>query len=109
MQGNDDTPVRLAIIGAGGAVSAIHGPALQQLPGLFTVTAICSRNLDRAQSVAAIAGAPIASTDVDAVLARDDVDAVLIAVPIHLSAQLIRRPSTVLVGSRPTPTAPGAL
>lgn len=89
--GDDSPPVRLAIIGAGGAVRAIHVPTLQRLTGQFTVTAICSRNLDLAQSVAAMVGAPVASTDVDAVLARDDVDAALIAVPIHLSARIIRR------------------
>jgi predicted dehydrogenase len=86
-----DRPVRLAIIGAGRAVCGIHVPTLLQLAEQYTVTAICSRNLERAHSVAAVIGAPIATVDIDSVLSRDHVDAVLVAMPIHLTGHFVRR------------------
>lgn len=71
-----------AIVGAG-VIGTVHAEALD---GLGTLVAVVDTDLTRAQKLADRFGAPVATTDLDAVLARTDVDAVSICTPSGLHA-----------------------
>ena len=87
----DDTrstrPIRLGIIGTGLAVEKLHWPALRRMPDKFRVVAFANRGRANAERFAAYSGTPIAAwtTDYRALLARDDIDAALISLPIPLN------------------------
>lgn len=86
------TPIRLALIGAGIFARDTHLPALAALGDLFRVTAVYSRTLANAEALAAALPTPaVAYDDLDAVLARDDVDAVNIVLPIPQLPDAVRR------------------
>jgi 2-hydroxy-4-carboxymuconate semialdehyde hemiacetal dehydrogenase len=76
--------MRIALAGAG-AFGIRHLDALALIDGV-TVTAIVSRRLEQAEQVAEKYGAALAATDLDEVLARDDVDAVILCTPTGLHA-----------------------
>jgi 2-hydroxy-4-carboxymuconate semialdehyde hemiacetal dehydrogenase len=76
--------MRIALAGAG-AFGIKHLDGLQNVAGV-TVTSIVSRSLAQAQEVADKYGAKHATTDLDEVLARDDVDAVILATPTQMHA-----------------------
>jgi 2-hydroxy-4-carboxymuconate semialdehyde hemiacetal dehydrogenase len=76
--------MRIALAGAG-AFGIKHLDGLQNVPGV-TITSIVSRSLEQAQQVADKYGAVHATTDLDEVLVRDDVDAVILATPTQLHA-----------------------
>lgn len=84
------TPVGLAIVGAGSVVRGSHAPALRQLQDRFRVSVVCSRTIDSARKTALLLRGAAASSDLAEVLARPDVEAVLIAVPIAQSAGVAR-------------------
>ncbi len=90
-----DSPVRLGIIGSGLAVKWLHWPALKKLTSQFRVVATCDIDPTAAQEVARMAGEDLDSpncrwtTDYKELLASEDVEAVLISLPIHLTAQFI--------------------
>ncbi len=69
--------VRVAILGAASFAEVGHIPGLRAHPQAEAV-AIYSRDRARAQSMAERNGVPQASDDLDALLARDDIDAVTI-------------------------------
>jgi predicted dehydrogenase len=77
-------PIRLGLIGTGLAVEKLHWPALRRMPDRFVVTAFVDRSIEQAERFAAYSGVDVArsGTDHRALLAREDVDAVLISVPI---------------------------
>src|SRR3984893_16087582 len=77
--------MRIAVAGAG-AFGIKHLDGLVNIDGV-TVTSIVSRRLEEAEEVARKYGAGHASTDLDEVLARDDVDAVILCTPTQLHAQ----------------------
>ena len=77
--------MRIALAGAG-AFGIKHLDGLQNIDGV-EITAIVSRRLDQARQVAETYGAGFAGTDLDQVLARDDVDAVILCTPTQLHAQ----------------------
>ncbi|MEU0796834.1 Gfo/Idh/MocA family oxidoreductase [Amycolatopsis sp. NPDC005961] len=80
-------PIRLGLIGTGLAVEKLHWPALRTLADRFTVTAFTDSADEQSTRFAAYSGTDpaLAVADRTALLARDDVDAVLISVPIpHL-------------------------
>jgi len=77
--------MRIAVAGAG-AFGIRHLDGLANIDGV-TVTAIVSRRLEQAEEVARKYGAGHASTDLDEVLARDDVDAVILCTPTQLHAR----------------------
>ncbi len=81
--------LNLGIIGAGLAVQKLHWPALVQLPDLFHVAAVADIHLDRAQQIAALTGAPLATADYHELLANPAIDAILISLPIHLQARVL--------------------
>ena len=77
--------MRIALAGAG-AFGAKHLDGLAVIDGV-TVTSVVSRRLEQAKEVARKYGVGHASTDLDEVLARDDVDAVILATPTQLHAR----------------------
>lgn len=71
-------PIRLAIVGSG-VIARTHAEAIRLLPGA-RLTAICSRNLEKARELAAGDGIRICGS-LPEMLEGDNVDAVLIATP----------------------------
>ncbi len=84
------TPIRLAILGSGIFARDGHLPALMALPDHFEVAALYSRTLEKATALAATLPRPADTyTDIAAVLARDDIDAVDIILPILTEPEVI--------------------
>ncbi|HEX3827767.1 MAG TPA: Gfo/Idh/MocA family oxidoreductase [Sporichthyaceae bacterium] len=77
--------MRIALAGAG-AFGIKHLDGLALIDGV-TVTSVVSRRQEQAEEVARKYGAAHASTDLDEVLARDDVDAVILCTPTQLHAR----------------------
>jgi len=77
--------MRIALAGAG-AFGTKHLDGLAVVDGV-TVTSVVSRRLEQAEEVARKYGVGHASTDLDEVLARGDVDAVILATPTQLHAR----------------------
>jgi len=76
--------MRIALAGTG-AFGIKHLDGLANIDGV-TVTAVVSRRIEQAEEVARKYGVPVATTDLDQVLARDDVDAVILCTPTQLHA-----------------------
>ena len=72
-------PIGVALVGAG-FIADYHLAALRPLPGVV-LRAVVSRDAARAAAAAARHGVAQASTDLAEVLARDDVQAVVVATP----------------------------
>lgn len=87
-----DTTIRLGIIGTGLAVEKLHWPALRRQTDAFRVTAFSNRSRAKAEHFAAYSGTPMSAfvPDWEDLLARDDVDAVLISLPIPLNLPVTR-------------------
>jgi 2-hydroxy-4-carboxymuconate semialdehyde hemiacetal dehydrogenase len=77
--------MRIALAGTG-AFGTKHLDGLQNIDGA-TVTAVVSRRQEQADEVARKYGIPFATTSLDEVLARDDVDAVILCTPTQLHAR----------------------
>jgi predicted dehydrogenase len=80
-------PIRLGLIGTGLAVEKLHWPALRTLTDRYVVTAFTDPSAEQRKRFTGYSGTDptLATADRTALLARDDVDAVLISVPIpHL-------------------------
>ena len=76
--------IRIGLIGAG-MISEKHLAAYRDIPEA-RVTAVCSRTRESAARCAAAWDIPDIYTDFRALLARDDIDAVVIATPDHQHA-----------------------
>ncbi len=76
--------MRIAVAGAG-AFGIKHLDGLQNIDGV-EITSIVSRRIEQAREVAEKYGAGHATTDLDEMLARDDVDAVILCTPTQLHA-----------------------
>jgi 2-hydroxy-4-carboxymuconate semialdehyde hemiacetal dehydrogenase len=76
--------MRIALAGTG-AFGIKHLDGLANIDGV-TVTAVVSRRNEQAEEVARKYGVGHATTDLDEVLARDDVDAVILCTPTQLHA-----------------------
>jgi UDP-N-acetyl-2-amino-2-deoxyglucuronate dehydrogenase len=76
--------IRFAILGAG-VIGKVHAKALAELADVATLAVVVDTDLAKAQELAAEHGA-LASDDLDAVLADDQVDAVTICTPSGLHA-----------------------
>jgi predicted dehydrogenase len=76
--------VRLGIIGTGLAVKKLHWPALVRMGDRFVVVGFANRTRATAEEFAALARLPMDryTPDYHTLLRRDDVDAVLVCVPI---------------------------
>lgn len=81
-------PLRLGIIGAGLAVKHLHWPALQRLRDQYRCVAVADVDGARAADVAQLVGAAHTFTDYRELLALDAVEAVLLSLPIHLTAPI---------------------
>src|ERR1700729_2143792 len=77
--------MRIALAGAG-AFGIRHLDGLRNIDGVEIIS-VMSRRLDQAQEVADKYGAPHATTELDEILARDDVDAVIFCTPTQLHAE----------------------
>jgi UDP-N-acetyl-2-amino-2-deoxyglucuronate dehydrogenase len=77
--------LRFALLGAG-VIGKTHAHALAGLPDVAELVAVVDRDPAKAQELATRYGAE-ATTDLDAVLRRDDVDAVTICTPSGVHAE----------------------
>ncbi len=82
-------PVRLGIIGAGGAVRRLHLPVLRQTTEEFRIVGVAGRSRGNAEEVAREAGGAAIYPNHDALLADSRIEAVLVAVPIIENARII--------------------
>ena len=78
-------PTRIAVVGAAGAFGMKHLDGLQHIEDA-EVTVVSATSQEKADAVAAQYGVPNAVVGLDAVLERDDVDAVILATPTGLHA-----------------------
>lgn len=77
--------IRLALIGAGIFARDVHLPALQSLGDTFEIVAVYSRSQANAAALASqLPGQVEATNDLPALLARDDIEAVNIVLPIDV-------------------------
>jgi UDP-N-acetyl-2-amino-2-deoxyglucuronate dehydrogenase len=76
--------VRFALVGAG-VIGAVHGKALADLADVAELVAVVDPDPRKARALASRHGAA-ATTDLDSVLGRDDIDAVTICTPSGLHA-----------------------
>lgn len=84
--------VRIALLGAGVFAHEAHVPALNALGDAVRIAAVYSRTLESAQQLASTIAYPVdVSDDIDAVLSRDDIDAVDLVLPIHIMPDVIRK------------------
>ncbi len=85
-------PIRLGLIGTGLAVEKLHWPALRTLADRFAVTAFTDISAEQCRRFAGYSGTDPARAAADrgALLARDDVDAVLVSVPIPYLYEVAR-------------------
>jgi 1,5-anhydro-D-fructose reductase (1,5-anhydro-D-mannitol-forming) len=90
MSMSDGPVVRWGIIGAGNVAEFKSGPALMQAPG-STVTAVMRRDAEKARDFALRYDVPRWYSDVDALLADPEVDAVYVASPHHLHLAHVTR------------------
>jgi predicted dehydrogenase len=82
--------IRLGVVGAGIASRELHLPALMELKDLFTITAVNSRTRKKAEEFADLVGGKIKVFDsYEEILYSDDVDAIVLAVPIALNPEMI--------------------
>ena len=82
-------PVRLGIIGAGGAVRRFHLPVLREATDKFRIAGVAGRSRGNAEEVAREAGEAAVYPDHHALLADSRIEAVLVAVPIIENAGII--------------------
>lgn len=94
MRDRADTPrpVRLGVIGTGLAVEQLHWPALKRMPERFVIAAFANHSRPKAEHFADYTGAAMTDyhADYHDLLRRDDVEAVLISLPIPLNYQVTR-------------------
>ena len=77
--------MRIALAGTG-AFGEKHLEGLANIQGV-SVTALTSRRIEQAQAVATKFGVPHVAATLDEVLARDDVDAVILCTPTQMHAE----------------------
>lgn len=85
-------PIRLGVIGTGLAVEQLHWPALRQMPERFSVAAFANSSREKAEHFASYSGANMDAyhRDYHDLLRRDDVEVVLISLPIPLNLPVTR-------------------
>lgn len=80
--------VRLGYIGCGICARDLHWPALQQLKDRFEIVNVCSRTAAKAEAFAGLVDAPRFCTQVEALLADAEVEAVVINYPFEQNCAL---------------------
>jgi predicted dehydrogenase len=85
-RGKSTGPIRLGVIGTGLALERLHWPALRQLPEQYMIAAFAESSPERAAHFADYTGVGMNAyhQHYGDLLRRDDVDAVLLALPIPL-------------------------
>ena len=84
--------IRLGIIGAGAAVRKLHYPVLQGMSEEIPIVAACNSTRKSAETfVQSIGGNAQIFDSYDALLESTSIDAVLISVPIELSARVLKK------------------
>ncbi len=85
-------PIRLGVIGTGLAVEQLHWPALRRMPERFTIAAFANHTRPKAERFAAYSGSSLDDYhgDYHDLLRRDDVEAVLVSLPIPLNYPVTR-------------------
>jgi predicted dehydrogenase len=86
----DGPVIRWGIVGAGNVAEFKSGPALMEAPG-STVVAVMRRDAEKARDFALRHNVPRWYTDVDALLADPEIDAVYVASPHHLHLAHVTR------------------
>ncbi len=83
-------PIRIGVLGSGIFARVAHAPALQGLADKFEVVAVFSRSYENAAQLSATFPSPVdIYTDATALLARPDIEAVDIVLPISLQPHMI--------------------
>ncbi len=83
-------PIRLAIVGTGIFARDAYLPALTRLEDQFRIAAVSSRSADKVKALASHIPYQVdLITDYDALLARPDIDAVALVVPIGVMAEMV--------------------
>jgi predicted dehydrogenase len=85
----EEHTLRLGIIGAGLATKWLHWPPLKRMPDRFNVVAVADIDAAAAQEVAELVGGCRWTTHYADLLSADDVEVVLVSLPIHLNAQVL--------------------
>jgi predicted dehydrogenase len=80
-------PVGVGIVGSGFG-TLVAAPAFASVD-VASVTAVCSRQIERARTASDELGASFATDSVDALCARADVDLVFVATPPHLHRDVV--------------------
>ena len=80
--------INLGIIGTGIAARDLHWPVLKQLTHQFTIHTVCNRTRAKAVTFAELIGGANVVDNATELLAVPEVEAVLIAAPIHLNLEL---------------------
>lgn len=83
-------PVKLGIIGCGIALTDLHWPALKQLTDQFEIVSVCSRTEQKAADFSKMIGGVPYVTDYRKILENPEIEAVDIALPIHLNFQVTK-------------------
>lgn len=87
-----DSPVRIALIGAGAFVRKAHAPSLLELGESAQIAAIYSRTRASAETVADAIPYPVEIfTDIDALVADASIEAVDVALPIPMLAGVVSK------------------
>lgn len=90
MSSSQDQPIRVALIGAGVFAQDAHVPSLLRHPDRFEIVAVYSRTQASAAALAEQIPQDVdLYTDLDALLARRDIEAVDIVLPINVQAGMI--------------------
>ncbi|MEP7292226.1 MAG: Gfo/Idh/MocA family oxidoreductase [Chloroflexota bacterium] len=85
-------PIRLALVGAGLFARDAHVPAIKALDNRFEIAAVYSRSRATAEALLPlIPGKPEIFTDLDTLLARPDIEAVNVLLPINNLAGAIEK------------------
>ncbi len=85
----DNKPVNLGIIGCGIAAKSLHYPTLKTLQDKFRIAAVCNHTEPKAKEFAEMVGGVPYTLDYKELLARDDIEAVDIVLPIHLNRLVV--------------------
>lgn len=102
---SNENPIRIALIGAGIFAREVHIPALQSLDSTFDIVAMYSRTEAAATALAAQLPGQVATyTDLPTLLARDDIEAVDVILPITVmpgAVELALRAGKHVISEKP--------
>lgn len=98
-------PIRIALLGSGIFARDAHLPAIQALGNTYEVVAIYSRNADTAAALAAtLPGDVTTYTELEPLLARADIDAIDVVLPIAVQPPAVEaalRAGKHVIGEKP--------